>query len=49
MFESLNKMVKIENNKLFTIDPFAYTYFINNDDIMNFNKRKVLPVSKFRM
>lgn len=33
MFESLNKMVKIQNNVLYTLDPYAYTYFIKNNDI----------------
>lgn len=33
MFESLDKMVKIQNNVLYTLDPFAYTYFVKNNDI----------------
>lgn len=35
MFESLDKMVKIENNVLYTLDPFAYTYFIKNKDFID--------------
>lgn len=35
MFESLNKMVKIQNNIVFTNDPFAYSYFIENEDTIN--------------
>lgn len=46
MFESLDKMVKIENNELFTVDPFAYTKcFKNVDHIENHDKNAVvLPV-----
>jgi len=32
MFESLDKMVKIENNELFTLNPFAYTECLQNID-----------------
>jgi len=37
MFESLDKMVKIENNELFTIDPYAYAECLKkkNVDIIN--------------
>ncbi|XP_008185199.1 uncharacterized protein LOC100158689 [Acyrthosiphon pisum] len=32
MFESLDKMVEIKNNKLFTLNPFAYTKGLQNLD-----------------
>jgi len=32
MFESLDKMVEIENNELFTLDAFAYTKCLQNVD-----------------
>lgn len=37
MFESLGKMVKIENNELFTIDPYAYAESLKKKivDIIN--------------
>lgn len=35
MFESLNKMVEIKNNIVFTKDPFAYTYFLKNEETIN--------------
>lgn len=43
MFESLDKMVKIHNNKLYTLDPFAYTYFIEDGET-TFNFKECLPV-----
>ncbi|CAH1731461.1 unnamed protein product [Aphis gossypii] len=33
MFESLDKMVEIENNQLFTIDPFAYAECFKNKNV----------------
>ncbi|CAH1731459.1 unnamed protein product [Aphis gossypii] len=33
MFESLDKMVEIENNQLFTIDPFAYAQCFKNKNV----------------
>ncbi|XP_050066598.1 uncharacterized protein LOC126555758 [Aphis gossypii] len=33
MFESLDKMVEIENNQLFTIDPFAYAECLKNKNV----------------
>jgi len=33
MFESLDKMVEIENNELFTKDPFAYTKCLKNKNV----------------
>jgi len=46
MFESLDKMVEIENNELFTLDPFAYTKLIKNKNhIDNYELNSViLPV-----
>jgi len=46
MFESLNKMVKIENNELFTLNPFAYTKCLQNiDHNDNYDKNSVaIPV-----
>lgn len=35
MFESLNEMVEIKNNGVFTKDPFAYAYFLKSEDIIN--------------
>ncbi|CAH1731463.1 unnamed protein product [Aphis gossypii] len=44
MFEALDKMVEIENNELFTIDPFAYTKCLKNkdEDIDNYDKSSVV-------
>lgn len=50
MFESLDKMVKIKNDKLYTLDPFAYTDFIEDEDTLNINKSSLpmLPVCSFK-
>lgn len=42
MFESLNKMVEIRNDTLYTLDPFAYTDFLKNEYIIE--NKKSLPV-----
>lgn len=49
MFESLDKMVEIENNELFTLNPFAYTKCLQNIDYNeNYEKNPVvLPVPMF--
>jgi len=46
MFESLDKMIKIENNELFTLNPFAYTKCLQDIDYNeNYEKKSVaLPV-----
>lgn len=48
MFESLNKMVKLRNNKLYTVDPSAYVYFMKTEKLVN-NTTNVpaLPVCIF--
>lgn len=46
MFESLDKMVKVEKDILFTLDPFAYTYFVKYNDVDMF-KPSVLSVCIF--
>lgn len=48
MFESLNKMVEIRNNILYTIDPFAYTDFLENKDDIHINKES-LPILGVRI
>lgn len=49
MFKSLDKMVKIHNNVLCTIDPFAYTYFVENNESVDTidNTPPALSVSIF--
>lgn len=44
MFESLSKMVRIQNNVLYTVDPFAYRYFVKNNECMVNNTTPELPV-----
>lgn len=43
MFESLNKMVEIRNNKLYTIDPFAYIQCTEIEENLKNNKTKNIP------
>ncbi|XP_025420326.1 uncharacterized protein LOC112690515 isoform X2 [Sipha flava] len=47
MFESLNKMVKIENNIVYTINPYAYIPIENNDEEEPGITPPVLPVQDF--
>lgn len=35
MFESLNKMVEIQNDMVFTKDAFAYAYFLKEENSIN--------------
>lgn len=35
MFESLDKMVEIKNNKLYTINPFAYTKLLQDKNVID--------------
>lgn len=42
MFESLNKMAEFRNNKLYTIDPFAYIQCKEIENLKN-NKTKNIP------
>jgi len=46
MFECLDKMVRIENNELFTVNPFAYTKCLQNIDHTENDEKNVvvLPV-----
>jgi len=46
MFESLNEMVKIQNNKVYTINPFAYTPTVTTESFTR-KDSPVFPVKDF--
>lgn len=41
MFESLNKMVEIKDNKLYTLDPFVYIDFVNENSLTEIAVQKI--------
>lgn len=43
MFESLDKMVKFDNDIIYTLDPYAYIHFENNENSVK-KSEKTLPV-----
>jgi len=49
MFELLNKMVEIHDDKLYTIDPYAYIDFVKNEDPEDQNVEipPIIPVRIF--
>lgn len=48
MFESLNKMVEIHDDMVYTIDPYAYTDFVKNEDL-EVQNAKISPIIPVRI
>ncbi|VVC34376.1 Hypothetical protein CINCED_3A021644 [Cinara cedri] len=44
MFKLLNKMIQIKDNKLYTVDPFAYINFTDDYDCTTQSKKNCLPL-----
>lgn len=51
MFESLNKMVEVHGNVVYTIDPYAYRSFFKNKDLEDLEDQnsKIPPVFLVRI